>query len=109
MIKGLKLSNNFISTDLRKTSTYISIQILYTVLAILLMTYHATQHYNISGKSLFFNFFLFGEVGEDMLFILMGFAVFYTSYHFIEEQSGYKCNILAYYCYSWSNCMVFLS
>lgn len=84
------MSNNFISTDLRKTSTYISIQILYTVLAILLMTYHATQHYNISGKSLFFNFFLFGEVGEDMLFILMGFAVFYTSYHYIEKQSGYK-------------------
>ena len=76
--------------DLRKTSTYISIQILYTVLAILLMIYHATQHYNISGKSLFNNFFLFGEIGEDMLFILMGFAIFYTSYHFIEQQNGYK-------------------
>jgi len=76
--------------DLRKTPTYIHIQILYTFLAIILMTYHATQHYNISGRSLFFDFFKFGEMGEDMLFILMGFAVFYTSYHFVEQQFGYK-------------------
>jgi hypothetical protein len=76
--------------DLRKTPTYVSLQILYTFLASILMVYHSTQHYQISDSSLFGNFFTFGEVGEDMLFILMGFAVFYTSYHFIEKQSGYK-------------------
>ncbi len=76
--------------DLRETPTYISIQILYTILAILLMTYHATQHYNNSNKTLFGDFFLFGEMGEDMLFILIGFTIFYTSYHYIEKQSGYK-------------------
>ncbi len=76
--------------DLRKTQTYISLQILYTFLAVILMVYHSTQHYQNSGTSLFWDFFLFGEIGEDLLFILMGFTIFYTSYHFIEKQSGYK-------------------
>ncbi len=76
--------------DLRKTPTYVSLQILYTFLAAILMVYHATQHYQISGGSLFGNFFTFGEVGEDMLFVLMGFTVFYTSNKYIENQSGYK-------------------
>ncbi len=76
--------------DLRKTPTYVSLQILYTFLASILMVYHATQHYQISGSSLFGDFFMFGEVGEDMLFVLMGFTVFYTSNKYIEMNSGYK-------------------
>lgn len=77
--------------NLRETKTYISLQVLYTFLASLLMVYHATQHYNNYGdKELFWNFFKFGEMGEDLLFVLMGFAVFYTSYHFIEKGKGYK-------------------
>ncbi len=77
--------------NLRETKTYISLQILYTFLASLLMVYHATQHYNNYGnKELFWNFFTFGEMGEDLLFVLMGFTVFYTSYHFIENSKGYK-------------------
>ncbi len=76
--------------DPRKSKTYITIQILYTFLASLLMIYHSTQHYNISNKNLFGNFFTFGEMGEDLLFVLMGFTVFYTSWHFIEKSKGYK-------------------
>ena len=76
--------------DLRKTPTYISLQILYIFLASILMVYHATQHYQISGGSLFGNFFTFGEAAEDMLFVLMGFTIFYTSNRYIQMQSGYK-------------------
>ncbi len=77
--------------NLRETKTYISLQVLYTFLASLLMVYHATQHYNNYGnKELFWNFFTFGDMGEDLLFVLMGFTVFYTSYHFIEKGKGYK-------------------
>ncbi len=76
--------------DLRKTQTYVSLQILYTFLATLLMVYHSTQHYNIVNQDLFWNFFTFGELGEDLLFVLMGFAVFYTSWQFIEKNEGYK-------------------
>lgn len=76
--------------DLRKTPTYVSLQILYVFLATLLMVYHATQHYQISGGSLFGNFFTFGEAAEDMLFVLMGFTVFYTSNKYIINGSGLK-------------------
>ncbi|MCH9812680.1 MAG: hypothetical protein K0U47_01920 [Epsilonproteobacteria bacterium] len=76
--------------DLRKTQTYVSLQILYTFLASLLMVYHATQHYNIVDQDLFWNFFTFGEMGEDLLFVLMGFTVFYTSWQFIEKGEGFK-------------------
>ncbi len=77
--------------DPRQSKTYISLQILYTFLATLLMVYHATQHYNNYGnKELFWNFFKFGAMGEDLLFVLMGFTVFYASYHFIEKSKGYK-------------------
>ncbi len=65
-------------------------QILYTFLASLLMVYHSTQHYNIVNRNLFWNFFTFGEMGEDLLFVLMGFTVFYTSWRYIEKQKGYK-------------------
>ena len=79
------------NNNLRKTKTYISLQVLYTFLASLLMVYHATQHYNSYGnQDLFWNFFKFGEMGEDLLFVLMGFTIFYTSYHFIEKSKGYK-------------------
>ncbi len=77
-------------TDPRENKTYVALQILYTFLASLLMVYHATQHYNIEGKDLFWNFFTFGEMGEDLLFVLMGFTVFYTSWHFVEKGRGYK-------------------
>ncbi len=76
--------------DLRKTPTYVSLQILYVFLASLLMVYHATQHYQISGSSLFGNFFTFGEAAEDMLFVLMGFTVFYTSNKYIINGKGLK-------------------
>lgn len=77
--------------DLRNTKTYKTVQILYVFLASLLMIYHATQQYNnYGGRELFWNFFTFGEMGEDLLFVLMGFTVFYTSYHFIEKGKGYK-------------------
>ncbi len=77
--------------DPRQSKTYVSLQALYTFLATLLMVYHATQHYNNYGnKELFWNFFKFGAMGEDLLFVLMGFTVFYTSYHFIEKSKGYK-------------------
>jgi peptidoglycan/LPS O-acetylase OafA/YrhL len=76
--------------DPRQSKTYTTLQILYTFLAALLMVYHATQHYNIVDKELFGNFFTFGELGEDLLFVLMGFTVFYTSWRFIEEQRGYR-------------------
>ncbi len=76
--------------DLRKTPTYISLQILYIFLAFILMIYHATQHYQISGSSLFGNFFTFGEAAEDMLFVLMGFTIFYTSNRYIKRGSGFK-------------------
>ncbi len=76
--------------DPRKSKTYTTLQILYTFLATLLMVYHSTQHYNIAGRDLFANFFTFGELGEDLLFVLMGFTVFYTSWHFIERQRGYR-------------------
>ncbi len=77
-------------TDPRQNRTYVTLQILYTFLASLLMVYHATQHYNIVNQDLFWNFFTFGEMGEDLLFVLMGFTVFYTSWHFVEEGKGYK-------------------
>ncbi len=76
--------------DPRESKTYTTLQILYTFLATLLMVYHSTQHYNIEGKTLFWNFFTFGEMGEDLLFVLMGFTVFYTSWQFVEAQKGYK-------------------
>jgi len=76
--------------DPRESKTYTTLQILYTALAALLMVYHSTQHYNIEGKDLFWNFFTFGEMGEDLLFVLMGFTVFYTSWKYIEAQKGYK-------------------
>lgn len=76
--------------DPRESKTYTTLQILYTFLATLLMVYHATQHYNIAGRDLFWNFFTFGELGEDLLFVLMGFTVFYTSWRFVEEGKGYR-------------------
>lgn len=76
--------------DPRESKTYTTLQILYTFLAALLMVYHATQHYNIAGRDLFWNFFTFGELGEDLLFVLMGFTLFYTSWRFVEAQQGYR-------------------
>ena len=76
--------------DPRQSKTYTTLQILYTFLATLLMVYHSTQHYNIVERDLFWNFFTFGEMGEDLLFVLMGFTVFYTSWRFIEKGEGYK-------------------
>ncbi|RUM62098.1 MAG: hypothetical protein DSZ03_07385 [Sulfurimonas sp.] len=77
--------------DPRRSKTLVSLQVLYTFLASLLMVYHATQHYNNYGnKALFWNYFKFGSMGEDLLMVLMGFTVFYTSYHLIEKGSGYK-------------------
>ncbi len=76
--------------DLRKTPTYISLQILYIFLAVLLMLFHATQHYEISHTSIFGNFFTFGEAGEDMLFVLVGFTIFYTSSKYLDRESGFK-------------------
>lgn len=76
--------------DPRESKTYTTLQILYTFLAALLMVYHSTQHYNIAGRDLFWNFFTFGELGEDLLFVLMGFTVFYTSWRFVEAQQGYR-------------------
>ena len=81
--------------DPRESKTYTTLQILYTFLASLLMVYHSTQHYNISGKDLFGNFFTFGEMGEDLLFVLMGFTVFFTSWRYIEAQKGYR-NFMVY-------------
>lgn len=75
--------------DPRQSKTYITLQILYTFLASLLMIYHSTQHYNIMHRDLFGNFFTFGEMGEDLLFVLMGFTVFFTSWRFIEQGRGY--------------------
>ncbi len=77
--------------DPRQSKTLVSVQVLYTFLASLLMIYHATQHYNNYGnKELFWNYFKFGSMGEDLLMVLMGFTVFYTSYHLIEQGRGYK-------------------
>ncbi len=76
--------------DPRQSKTLVSLQVLYTFLASLLMIYHATQHYNNYGnKELFWNYFKFGSMGEDLLMVLMGFTVFYTSYHLIEKGRGY--------------------
>jgi len=54
------------------------------------MIYHSTQHYQNVDSSLFGNFFTFGNLGEDILLVAMGFTVFYTSSKYIQRQAGYK-------------------
>jgi exopolysaccharide production protein ExoZ len=67
---------------------YSLIQILRGFAAVFVMLYHATRHYNLKNDVFLNNFFKTGFLGVDIFFVLSGFVISISSFHYFNNQDS---------------------